>query len=117
MIVSTGSRALTVALAAALLLPAGAAAQAWKVDSARAPAKPTVPESAAIAMSDRPGAPTLYYGDEVGMTGDDDPDNRRTYPWTDQGGAADAGLLSHYRTLAMLRRQNRIRCVHRNGKR
>ena len=28
-----------------------------------------------------PGAPTLYYGDEAGMTGFTDPDNRRTYPW------------------------------------
>lgn len=28
-----------------------------------------------------PGAPTLYYGDEVGMIGWTDPDNRRTFPW------------------------------------
>ncbi len=28
-----------------------------------------------------PGAPTLYYGDEAGVTGWTDPDNRRTYPW------------------------------------
>jgi maltooligosyltrehalose synthase len=28
-----------------------------------------------------PGAPTVYYGDDAGMTGDDDPDDRRTYPW------------------------------------
>jgi len=27
-----------------------------------------------------PGAPTIYYGDEVGMTGDTDPDDRRTFP-------------------------------------
>lgn len=27
------------------------------------------------------GAPTLYYGDEVGVVGFTDPDNRRTYPW------------------------------------
>ncbi len=36
-----------------------------------------------------PGAPTIYYGDEVGVTGDDDPDDRRTFPWRDQG----SGLL------------------------
>ncbi len=35
-----------------------------------------------------PGAPTVYYGDEVGLTGDDDPDDRRTFPWPDQGGSA-----------------------------
>ena len=28
-----------------------------------------------------PGAPTIYYGDEAGVTGFTDPDNRRTYPW------------------------------------
>lgn len=27
------------------------------------------------------GAPTVYYGDEVGVCGFTDPDNRRTYPW------------------------------------
>lgn len=28
-----------------------------------------------------PGAPTIYYGDEAGVCGFTDPDNRRTYPW------------------------------------
>lgn len=28
-----------------------------------------------------PGAPTIYYGDETGLCGWTDPDNRRTYPW------------------------------------
>lgn len=28
-----------------------------------------------------PGAPTIYYGDEAGVCGWTDPDNRRTYPW------------------------------------
>ncbi|MCR5742831.1 MAG: glycoside hydrolase family 13 protein [Lachnospiraceae bacterium] len=28
-----------------------------------------------------PGAPTIYYGDETGVVGWTDPDNRRTYPW------------------------------------
>jgi alpha-glucosidase len=27
------------------------------------------------------GAPTVYYGDEAGVCGWTDPDNRRTYPW------------------------------------
>ena len=27
------------------------------------------------------GAPTVYYGDEAGVCGFTDPDNRRTYPW------------------------------------
>ncbi|HSO28921.1 MAG TPA: alpha-amylase family glycosyl hydrolase, partial [Candidatus Sulfomarinibacteraceae bacterium] len=50
-----------------------------------------------------PGAPTVYYGDEVGMTGDDDPDDRRTYPWADLGGSPDLSMLSHYQTLTGLR--------------
>jgi glycosidase len=28
-----------------------------------------------------PGAPGIYYGDEIGMSGGDDPDNRRAFPW------------------------------------
>lgn len=30
-----------------------------------------------------PGAPGIYYGDEIGMTGGHDPDCRRTFPWDD----------------------------------
>lgn len=30
------------------------------------------------------GAPTIYYGDEAGVCGWTDPDNRRTYPWGDE---------------------------------
>ncbi|MGZ8694127.1 MAG: pullulanase X25 domain-containing protein, partial [Gaiellaceae bacterium] len=51
-----------------------------------------------------PGAPTVYYGDEVGLTGGDDPDNRRTYPWADEGGHPDDALLAHYKALSGLRR-------------
>lgn len=35
------------------------------------------------------GAPTLYYGDEAGVCGWTDPDNRRTYPW----GAEDTEMI------------------------
>ena len=31
-----------------------------------------------------PGAPCIYYGDEVGMEGGHDPDCRRAFPW-DEG--------------------------------
>jgi glycosidase/fibronectin type 3 domain-containing protein len=55
-----------------------------------------------------PGAPTVYYGDEVGMTGDDDPDDRRTYPWADLGGTPDTALFAHYQTLAAVRAQNAV---------
>ena len=55
-----------------------------------------------------PGAPTVFYGDEVGMTGDDDPDDRRTYPWTDMGGKPDTAMLAHYTALAGVRRENAV---------
>ena len=51
-----------------------------------------------------PGAPTVYYGDEAGVTGDDDPDDRRTFPWPDLGGQPDNTLIKHYSTLSWLRR-------------
>ncbi len=35
----------------------------------------------AIFQMGYPGAPTIYYGDEVGMEGTKDPDCRRTFPW------------------------------------
>ncbi len=37
------------------------------------------------------------------MTGDDDPDDRRTYPWADLGGSPDKALISHYTALTSLR--------------
>ena len=40
-----------------------------------------VMRSGVIMQMTWPGAPTIYYGDEAGMTGWTDPDNRRTYPW------------------------------------
>jgi glycosidase len=55
-----------------------------------------------------PGAPTVFYGDEVGMTGDDDPDDRRTYPWADKGGAPDQALFTHYQALNDLRQANDV---------
>ena len=59
---------------------------------------------ASLIQYTMPGAPTVYYGDEVGVTGDDDPDDRRTYPWADLGGSPDTSLLAHYTALAAARR-------------
>lgn len=41
------------------------------------------------------GAPTLYYGDEAGVCGFTDPDNRRTYPW----GHEDKDLIEFHREM------------------
>ena len=55
-----------------------------------------------------PGAPTVFYGDEVGISGDDDPDDRRTYPWADKGGIPDQTMFTHYQTLNTIRRLNDV---------
>ena len=46
-----------------------------------------------------PGSPTLYYGDEAGMEGFEDPFNRRTYPW----GREDGELRAWYTALGCIR--------------
>ena len=46
-----------------------------------------------------PGAPTVYYGDEIGLSGFEDPFNRGTYRWDD----ADAELFEWYRRIIALR--------------
>ena len=50
------------------------------------------------------GAPTLYYGDEAGMCGFTDPDNRRTYPW----GKEDKEMLNFHREMIRIRRNNQV---------
>ena len=48
------------------------------------------------------GAPTLYYGDEAGVCGFTDPDNRRTYPW----GRENKEMISFYREMIRIHREN-----------
>ncbi|NCE63643.1 glycoside hydrolase family 13 protein [Pseudoflavonifractor sp. 524-17] len=43
-----------------------------------------------------PGSPTVYYGDEAGMEGFEDPFNRRTFPW----GEEDHALTEWFAALA-----------------
>lgn len=50
-----------------------------------------------------PGAPAVYYGDEVGVNGGDDPLNRATYPWADLGGKPDQALLADVKALIAMR--------------
>lgn len=57
---------------------------------------------AALLLYTFPGAPTLYYGDEAGMEGFEDPFNRGTYPW----GAEDRNLISYFACLGSLRKQH-----------
>ena len=50
------------------------------------------------------GAPTIYYGDEAGVCGFTDPDNRRTYPW----GREDKEMISFHRDLISLRHRHPV---------
>ena len=52
-------------------------------------------KAAVLMQMTWPGAPTLYYGDEAGVCGFTDPDNRRTYPW----GNADNELIDFHRDM------------------
>ena len=56
--------------------------------------KAVMREAVVIQMT-WPGAPTIYYGDEAGVCGFTDPDNRRTYPW----GHEDQELISFHRDI------------------
>lgn len=49
-----------------------------------------------------PGAPTLYYGDEAGLCGWTDPDNRRTYPW----GKENFELIEYHRYMIALHKHS-----------
>jgi glycosidase len=55
-----------------------------------------------------PGAPAIYYGDEVGVTGGEDPYNRATYPWPDKGGKPDLALLADFKTLVKMRKDHPV---------
>ena len=48
-----------------------------------------------------PGIPTLYYGDEAGLVGWTDPDNRRTYPW----GREDEELIAFHKKMIEIRKR------------
>ena len=80
-------------------------------------------KGAALVQMTMPGAPTIYYGDEVGLVGpvakdgsgvwQDDPYNRQPYPWLDQSGTpfyshlqsptAQAELYDYYANLTAAR--------------
>ncbi len=55
-----------------------------------------------------PGSPAIYYGDEVGVTGGEDPYNRATYPWADLGGKPDTALLADVKALTQMRHEHAV---------
>ena len=48
------------------------------------------------------GAPTVYYGDEAGVCGFTDPDNRRTYPW----GHEDQQMLGFHKEMIRIHKEH-----------
>jgi glycosidase len=59
-------------------------------------------ELAVLLQATLPGAPCVYYGDEVGVTGGKDPESRRAFPW--DPAQWHAGLLETTRAAFGLRR-------------
>lgn len=64
-----------------------------------------------------PGVPTVFYGDEAGMEGWEDPMNRGTYPW----GQEDPTIQAFFAALGKLRRERAslqrggLRWLHAQG--
>jgi glycosidase len=52
-----------------------------------------------------PGAPTIFYGDEVGLRGEKDPDCRQAFPWEPSDWEHD--LRDHIRSLISVRKGSR----------
>lgn len=57
---------------------------------------------AALLQFTFPGAPCIYYGDEIGMVGDHDPGCRGAFPWEHEG-SWNLELLETFRSLIALR--------------
>lgn len=73
---------------------AGPEAASYNIDKA------VFMEAVVIQMT-WPGAPTIYYGDEAGVCGWTDPDNRRTYPW----GHEDKLLLDFHKAVIRMHKE------------
>ena len=63
-----------------------------------------VMREAVVMQMTWPGAPTVYYGDEAGVCGFTDPDNRRTYPW----GHEDQELIAFHREMIRIHKRYQV---------
>lgn len=57
---------------------------------------------AVVVQMTWPGAPTIYYGDEVGLAGFTDPDNRRVYPWENE----NKDILDFHKDIIKIHKDN-----------
>jgi cyclomaltodextrinase len=68
------------------------------------------------------GIPQIYYGDEVGLKGGKDPDNRRTFPWNWSLSDNRKGIHEFYRKIVTIRhrysalRTGRFQTLLTNGR-
>lgn len=72
-------------------------------ESASEGIKKGVFKEAVIMQMTWPGAPTIYYGDEAGVCGWTDPDNRRSYPW----GKEDKELIEFHKEMIKIHKKSR----------
>ena len=75
-----------------------AARAAYRLSPAERARGTALVKLAALILFSFPGSPTVYYGDELGLEGFEDPLNRGTYPW----GLGRYPLLSWFQTLGRL---------------
>ncbi len=71
-----------------------------KVDNPANYAKIELAQAFLVAVD---GVPMIYYGDEIGMTGAGDPDNRRDMRFGDEVTAAEQGVLKNFEGLTRIR--------------
>ena len=57
---------------------------------------------ATLLLMTFPGAPSLFYGDEIGLPGEQEPDSRRAFPWHAPD-TWDQGALAYHKALIALR--------------
>ncbi|MEJ8735526.1 MULTISPECIES: glycoside hydrolase family 13 protein [Mediterraneibacter] len=62
-----------------------------------------VMREAVVVQMTWPGAPAVYYGDEAGVCGFTDPDNRRTYPW----GHEDKELIAFHKEMIGIHKEEK----------
>lgn len=63
----------------------------------------SVLRQAVVMQMTMQGAPTIYYGDEAGLCGFTDPDNRRTFPW----GREDFVLIDFHKYMTSIHRSSK----------
>lgn len=74
-----------------------------KVDNAQAFEKLKLGLTFVLSLD---GVPMIYYGDEIGMSGAGDPDNRRMMRWGDDLSAEEKSVRDHFSKVAAVRHKH-----------